>query len=680
MQSLLFIEFLSPLHLWGLFLIGIPILIHLYAVRNFKKVIVSDVEFLKKIENSGIARKKLKEILVLITRVLAISFLVIAFSEPVFTDDSSVKKSNSLVKIYLDNSFSMGKKYEGVELLSQAKIIAESIIDEYSVNDRFQVRSNDFGFSSDRTWQKREAKNRIAEVLLSPRSKELKALVSRMSESSKDAMVLDYEPVNFLISDFNFNVDSSDFKNVEEPFYCVPVNGQEVSNVYVDSVWFFDKERKVTGYDTVRFAISNDGKKDLLDFAVNLEVNGNSQIVTIDLKSDARTFGEFVYKVPESTMVKGVVSVKDPVLPFDNQLYFSYPLPDKIKVLVLTSSDDFAQVIEKMFKSEINVLIDVIKEREIAYDFIDAYDMFFIGELSEISSTVNAWLTKIHDTQGKQIVIIPNHDINVIGYNALGAEIGEFAFSEVDSASLELLPVDEATPFFAHVFKAEKLRSNIKMKMPNLKNHYKVLSSKGEILLFKSDETSYLTKSDRLTLFSSGITDSSSDFSKHPLIVPVFYNLVFSAVLSDDLYVTYGENLRVKSKSRWGKVYDFRSQDSLIINGNTDGLRGFIKLNDNFKEAGFYEVLSGDSVLDNLAVNYSRRESKGDFQAQELGKVAKTNSMVTVVENAIDSPGAMREELIGGSYWKLFLVLAGICLLLEMLLLRVVLNRSSAKQ
>ena len=78
--------FLYPAFLWALMAISIPVIIHLFNFRRYKKVYFTNVKFLKELQHESKSKSRLKEILILIARCLAIASLVFAFSQPIILD------------------------------------------------------------------------------------------------------------------------------------------------------------------------------------------------------------------------------------------------------------------------------------------------------------------------------------------------------------------------------------------------------------------------------------------------------------------------------------------------------------------------------------------------------------------------------------------------------------------
>ncbi len=84
-------QFKHPELLWGLLLLLIPILIHLFQLRRFKKTPFTNVKFLKKVISESRRSSTLKKWLLLFTRLMIIAGLVIAFAQPFFAKSSALK-------------------------------------------------------------------------------------------------------------------------------------------------------------------------------------------------------------------------------------------------------------------------------------------------------------------------------------------------------------------------------------------------------------------------------------------------------------------------------------------------------------------------------------------------------------------------------------------------------------
>ena len=95
----------NPQLLYALFAIIVPIVLHFINLRKHKIVNFSSIRFLKQIKEEKRKQSKLRDLLILLSRILAITFLVIAFSKPYIPDKNKEIISKNIC-IYIDNSFS----------------------------------------------------------------------------------------------------------------------------------------------------------------------------------------------------------------------------------------------------------------------------------------------------------------------------------------------------------------------------------------------------------------------------------------------------------------------------------------------------------------------------------------------------------------------------------------------
>src|ERR1700735_3229008 len=101
-------HFLYPAFLFALFTLAIPLLIHLFNFRKYQKVYFSNVQFLKQVNEQQSSRRNLKERLILAARILALTFLVLAFARPYFSNQKTISAgTQQAVSIFVDNSYSM---------------------------------------------------------------------------------------------------------------------------------------------------------------------------------------------------------------------------------------------------------------------------------------------------------------------------------------------------------------------------------------------------------------------------------------------------------------------------------------------------------------------------------------------------------------------------------------------
>ena len=74
-------QFLYPSFLWALGLIAGPMIVHLFHFRRFRTVYFTNVRFLREVQEETSNRRKIRNLLVLLARCLAVVGLVLAFGQ-----------------------------------------------------------------------------------------------------------------------------------------------------------------------------------------------------------------------------------------------------------------------------------------------------------------------------------------------------------------------------------------------------------------------------------------------------------------------------------------------------------------------------------------------------------------------------------------------------------------------
>ena len=137
-------QFKHPEFLYALFLLLIPIIVHLFQLRRFQKVEFTNVKFLKRIIIQTRKSSQIKKWLTLITRLFLLACLIFAFAQPYFSKTKTINQPLEYV-IYLDNSFSMHTNGANGELLKRA---VQDLIFEISEQQKFTLFTNNHVFNN----------------------------------------------------------------------------------------------------------------------------------------------------------------------------------------------------------------------------------------------------------------------------------------------------------------------------------------------------------------------------------------------------------------------------------------------------------------------------------------------------------------------------------------------------
>ncbi|XHR97577.1 BatA domain-containing protein [Mucilaginibacter sp. UC70_90] len=228
--------FLYPAFLFALLSLAIPIVIHLFNFRRYKKVYFSNVQFLKEVQEQQASRRNLKERLILASRLLTLLFLILAFARPFIPGAQNANAGKrQVVSVFVDNSYSMETLNREGSLLDEAKRRAKEIASAYNINDRFQLLTQDFEGKHQRLLSRDEFNDAIDAVKISPQSRNLQQVINRQ-ENLLGNQAGTIKSV-FIISDFQKNKNDKPVKaDSNISINLVQLKAGNLPNVAVDSV------------------------------------------------------------------------------------------------------------------------------------------------------------------------------------------------------------------------------------------------------------------------------------------------------------------------------------------------------------------------------------------------------------------------------------------------------------
>src|SRR5690554_2902156 len=285
-------QFLNPLFLFGILAISIPIIIHLFNFRRYKKLEFSSIKYLKQVLLETKKQKKVRDLLLLLSRILSILFLVLLFSYPYIKkqDSNLLSKAKNSVVVFIDNSFSMQNNSSQGSALDQAKQRAKEIIDAYGNEDSFMLLTTELLGKHQSFVDKKRFVELVNEVEISS--------VSTLNSSSlqKAFSLLNTKQTNrllYFISDFqspgfdveNFPMDTTVLTNF------VPIEVNNLDNLYIDSISFASPIFSLSNNVTINIKVKNTTKNEAEKVGLKLFLTDNKSLlqVWIFLQTKARS-------------------------------------------------------------------------------------------------------------------------------------------------------------------------------------------------------------------------------------------------------------------------------------------------------------------------------------------------------------------------------------------------------
>ncbi len=673
-------SFLYPWFLLALSAIAIPIIIHLFHFRRFKKVYFSNINFLQQLSDETQKQARLKHLLVLLARILAISFLVMAFARPFIPlKDSEHRPEGNKISIFVDNSFSMEAGSGHGTTLDQAKQGAAEIAELFEPTDKYQLLTNDFEARHQRFVNRDEFLGMLREVDFSPAVRSIAEVIQRQTD------LLQEDPGNenklaFVLSDFQKNI--TDFTSIETDsmtdYLLIPYQAQRRANIFIDSVWIENPVRLPGQVISIETRIYNDSDERLENQPVRLYVNNNQRTVaTFDINPFSHATVSLNYTLGNETFQQGYLEITDHPVTFDDRFYFSFNLSENIPVLSINELSP-NRFLNALLGNDTTFVYRNVQAGAIDFSLFGSQNLIILNGLPSIGSGLAAELRRYVD-EGGNLLVFPGENADIPSYNDMLMSMDVAGITGIDTQSTRVSSINELHSIYSGVF--ERLPEN--MDLPQVQQHYVIdRQTRGrEQYLMQLQNGNYFfteTPSGRGRVFVSAVpaSDRFSNFPRHAMFVPTLYNIALHSAALYPLYQTIGSDdfITIRNyRPAAGELFTITDGEMEVI-PETRNIHNNINLmlHSQIREQQNYRLKAGDNLLRYLSFNYDRRESLLESYAKgEIQQLTQEHENLFTFESGNVSFEQQLERLRGGrQLWRIFLLIALLFLATEVLLLR----------
>lgn len=669
-------QFLFPSFLWALFALAIPILIHLFYFRRFKKVYFTNVRFLKEIKQETSSRNKLKNLLILLMRCLAVASLVFAFAQPFIPTADDIKKGEKIVSIFVDNSFSMKSEKENVPLLDLAKERAAKVVSAYSEEDRFQILTNDFEGKHLRLVSKEEALGFIEEIDISPASQPLSKIIARQKQILKGS-----NPISYIISDFQKSItDINNWKDTTFELNLLPVQHSIQKNISIDSVWFVAPTPILNQTNLLVVKLTNHSDDAVEEVKASIwKDNQEKPIGLVNIGARSSTTDTVPISILKTGIHEAEIRINDFPVQFDDKYHISFLVKENVKALALNQGTE-NKYLNALFKGIGYFTLENQNLSQIQFQKFKDYDLIILNDIRSISSGLSQELIKYIETGGK-VLVMPAIDADLPTYNGFFNNLGASPLNKLEKVEKVVAEINTRDFVFSDVY--ESINANLRL--PVTKANYTFIKSGiSQNLLTYRDGSPFLIKSVKgeglLFVCASPLNNEYNNLvSNAEVFVPMIYKMALAKNNASKLAYFIGKDklIEVENKKETGEtVYKLKGQTEFIPAQLSLGKKVILDVKNQIINDGFYDLILDKEPLEKLAFNYNRNESNLDlFNKEELSDLVKSDAV-----NILDFDGQEGiNEFIGEKdqgivLWKWFLIAALLFLLMEILLIRLLKN------
>lgn len=679
-------RFLSPGFLFALLTIAIPVIIHLFNFRKFKKIYFSNVRFLKDVQLQTSSRQHLRERLILASRILAITLLVFAFARPYIPDsDAQNSGQRQVLSIYIDNSMSMELRNREGTLLEEAKRRAKELASAYGLNDRFQLLTNDFEGKYHRLLSFDEFLEAVDEVILSRAHKDLAQILGRQKE------IFLKEPNSvktvYLISDFQHNMLPQAAVAADSTYKLrlVRLKATEQTNSSVDSVWFQSAIHRPGDSEKLIVRLRNYSDEQAEAIPIKLSINGKQKALgTVSIPPGQQAVDTLIFSGLKSGWQQAEIEIKDFPVVFDDKFYFSFQVQESMPVLII-NGDSENQYLNAVYGSDPFFRIENVAAGNINYSALNSYSLIILNELKEISDGLAQQL-KIHISRGANMIVYPYLGNDQAELRKFLQVLGTDLPMQVISEEAKVTAINLQHPVFKGVFDQipQKMDLPVAKKYVRFSSQSRLSSQKlmelqGGIPFFSE----YRLGSGKIYLSAVPLNAETSNFARHSVFVPIMYQTALLSVRNQNLFhqlnseqmielpkITLKSNQTLKLKNAgFEAIPDLRQHENYSQ----------LYIADQIKQSGNYQLHKADSLLAVLSFNDSGSESDMSFAENQEIKDKFSGRKIDLIE---PDSGSIKNEIKtinqGLSLWKVCLILALLFFAFEILLIRFY-NRTQIK-
>jgi hypothetical protein len=615
---------------------------------------------LKQVKEETTQKRKLKQYLVLASRLLFLFFLIMAFAQPFLPAVEQIGAGKNKV-IYLDNSFSMSVPAgEKLRTLDAAIMMTQQLSEVFPPDTRYRLITNDFAPFSNSYKTKSELQDLLAQVRLSPISRKADEIQARMAGLQDEVYWLsDFQKSTWGGSETSF--DSS------RQWHLVPIQVPDAANVFVDSLYLENPFVVGGERNAIRVKLRNNGAARIGGLVVKLTING-TQSATVSANLEPNSISEISFDLSAglSGMNRGMISFNDFPVSFDNEFYFTINFTRQVRVVEIKAGTESTYV-ERVFGNRQLFQFRSFTSSNIDYGAIGQADFLVLSGINRLEPSLGVAL-QTYRQSGGNILLIPGSKPDINSY-AQTLQVPVLKWNE--SGNLEPLDrPDYANPLFENIFEEKSTQ----LAMPSATKLLDWGADASAILKFR-DGRPFLSNYRNLYLMASPLTKEATDFYSHALFVPVMYRLAAMGRKSESkpYYFMTASTLVLKADSLSGEEPVRLVGAQEIIPPQRKEVDGIVMDLPRFSmNAGFYRAMFRKDTLDELAFNMERAESILErFSEKELAEQYKNRHVSILTTTSAAAFGKeIKDRYLGTPLWKHALLLSLLFLLAEVLLIR----------
>lgn len=665
-------KLLEPYFLYAFLALAIPILIHLFSLQRHKTVYFSNVSFLRQLQQKKSNINKLQKLLLLLLRLLLLTAIILAFCEPYISKEKVLSNEKKIIGVYIDNSFSMSANNDKGQLIEQAKNNARSVLDAHKSKDEFVFISNDLQGKHQKILDYNACLRAIDNTQIVPAVLKLHLVIDRFQSLIQNEK--NSEAELYLISDYQKTSCPENFyeHSKELTTHLLPINSYPQTNLSVDTCFLETPNHTIGQQEWLIFEVSNNSDEKIEKLSAKVFINGKQKALSmLKIEANSSTTVKLSYNNNTLGNQNGYIEISDANIVFDNRLYFNYKVQEQTQVLSVFEEKS-NNSLKKLFSDSI-FNYDQSAIGTLDYASLDDYNLIILEDVAAPKSGfINA--LKAYSIAGGNLLIYPSENLSLSSFRIMAKALAIPPFSKLKNKKVEVSELNKNHRVFKDVFEKKSFTSVY----PEVSSYFSIeknyLKSEEFVLRLNTDEpflNSY--KNERGTIYLQTSPLNANTFEKNALFVPVLYNIATQSAKLETIYYTIGKdriiNLKKETNSENWRIV----KDDLVLLPEVRTFDHKIQINiqNTLKEAGFYTLDNGGQNS-TVSFNFNRLESKlATWELEELKENSANYEHLNLWnKEGLELEKALKENRSGKPLWRLFILIALLCVVLESLMLK----------
>jgi hypothetical protein len=326
----------------------IPLLIHLFSKRQVKVVPFSSLKHLKEMQKRQVRRIKIRQLLLLILRMMIILAAVLAFARPATRGGYIGSHAGVSSVILFDRSASMNRQVKDGRLFDLAKTRASEILKNFGQNDQVILIPFDREtyFPAGQQFFSRDiAANILGTLTPGYDSGNIGEALKKGIELLSGTQMLNKEL--YLISDCQQNSfpEKLDSLPANIAFYLVELPVETDGNCGAVGVDMGGQLIEVGSEFTIKAEIANYDNRTKNEQLVSLFIDeARVSQSEFSISPKGKETVTFKSAVATTGFHSGYIEIGDDAFPADNRFYFSFRIPEQFNILIV-SGDQSGELI-----------------------------------------------------------------------------------------------------------------------------------------------------------------------------------------------------------------------------------------------------------------------------------------------------------------------------------------------